>query len=135
MNVPNKLPSWESAPANNGIGLIAIEREYQLTECGFTPAHDDQHTKRELQWAALAYLDFPQSDTTVRFFWPWDVESWKPTGEPLRDLAKAGALIAAEMDRLLRIEARNAAARGDARPTGSARVDARPTGQESEVAK
>jgi hypothetical protein len=32
----------------------------------------------------------------------------KPTGVPLRDLAKAGALIAAEIDRLLRCEARNA---------------------------
>ena len=100
----------------SGIERIAAERTRQIEVEGFTTAHDDRHTKRELQWAALCYVDFPQSDSYKHFFWPWDAATWKPTGIPLRDLAKAGALIAAEIDRLLRIEARNAA-RGDARPT------------------
>ena len=99
-----------------GIELIAAERTRQIEEEGYSVHHDDRHSKRELQWAALAYIDFPQADSRPHFFWPWDAASWKPTGIPLRDLAMAGALIAAEMDRLLRIEARNAA-RGDARPT------------------
>ena len=36
--------------------------------------------------------------------WPWEPEAWKPT-YPVRDLVKAGALIAAEIDRLERANA------------------------------
>lgn len=32
--------------------------------------------------------------------WPWDEEWWKPSLDPIRNLEKAGALIAAEIDRL-----------------------------------
>jgi hypothetical protein len=32
--------------------------------------------------------------------WPWSAEAWKPTGDPKRDLVKAGALIAAAIDQL-----------------------------------
>lgn len=34
--------------------------------------------------------------------WPWDVRWWKPSPDPERNLVKAGALIAAELDRLAR---------------------------------
>lgn len=32
--------------------------------------------------------------------WPWAREDWKPDENPIRNLVKAGALIAAEIDRL-----------------------------------
>ena len=32
--------------------------------------------------------------------WPWDFKWWKPSDDPVKDLIKAGALIAAEIDRL-----------------------------------
>ncbi|MGE0456387.1 MAG: hypothetical protein AB7I13_00015 [Vicinamibacterales bacterium] len=35
-------------------------------------------------------------------FWPFDCCDWKP-GDRIRELEKAGALIAAEIDRLLRV--------------------------------
>ena len=36
--------------------------------------------------------------------WPWNVVWWKPTPDDrIRELAKAGALIAAEIDRLIYI--------------------------------
>lgn len=35
--------------------------------------------------------------------WPWEPEAWKPS-TPLRDLAKAGALDAAEYDRLAEVQ-------------------------------
>jgi hypothetical protein len=42
-------------------------------------------------------------------YWPWDREWWKPTpNNRIRELAKAGALIAAEIDRLQRLEERKA---------------------------
>lgn len=34
-------------------------------------------------------------------WWPWAVRWWKPK-DPIRDLVRAGALIAAEIDRLQR---------------------------------
>jgi hypothetical protein len=33
--------------------------------------------------------------------WPWEPEGWKPSDDPIRNLVKAGSLIAAEIDRLL----------------------------------
>lgn len=36
--------------------------------------------------------------------WPFDAEWWKPSNDPVRNLVKAGALIAAEIDRLLRAQ-------------------------------
>jgi len=36
----------------------------------------------------------------VMSLWPWGSEWWKPSKDPIRDLVKAGALIAAEIDRL-----------------------------------
>lgn len=32
--------------------------------------------------------------------WPWSLNWWKPSSDPIKDLVKAGALIAAEIDRL-----------------------------------
>lgn len=32
--------------------------------------------------------------------WPWDMKWWKPSKDPIKNLIKAGALIAAEIDRL-----------------------------------
>ena len=34
--------------------------------------------------------------------WPWDESWWKPSNDSIRNLVKAGALIAAEIDRLHR---------------------------------
>lgn len=34
--------------------------------------------------------------------WPWTYDTWKPGDDPVRCLVKAGALIAAEIDRLQR---------------------------------
>jgi hypothetical protein len=38
-------------------------------------------------------------------FWPWNFKWWKPHPDNrIRDFEKAGALIAAEIDRLLRLD-------------------------------
>lgn len=37
--------------------------------------------------------------------WPFDASWWKPSNDPIRNLIKAGALIAAEIDRLQRLAA------------------------------
>lgn len=91
----------------NGVLLIAEERERQETQEGWTAEHDAEHTHAELTVAALAYatqaagqIVAETEDVTPPGFWPWDVSWWKPSDDPIRNLVKAGALIAAEIDRL-----------------------------------
>lgn len=99
----------------NGIQLIAAERQRQWQAEGFSFIHDDGHTDGSLSEAGAAYAkvasaqvrgaeahEFPADMMITEGEWPWDAESWKPAGDPLRNLIKAGALIAAEIDRLLR---------------------------------
>jgi hypothetical protein len=79
----------------DGASLIAAERQRQIEQEGYSPEHDEHHGQGQLGMAAKAYL------TGNGAAWPWDEESWKPTGDVVRDLVKAGALIAAEIDRLM----------------------------------
>ena len=97
-----------------GAMLIAKERSRQVEEEGWTPEHDTQHNNAELAQAAICYLTdyteqgrglFPQGGGCYGREppWPWDEEDWKPTpNDYIRQLTKAGALIAAELDRLHR---------------------------------
>lgn len=103
-----------------GIELIAEERKRQIEFEGYTPQHDSEHTARELISAARTYSESaglhllsesiepsnswhntnePLYWAEIKNHWPWDEESFKPT-TALRDLVKAGALIAAAIDRL-----------------------------------
>lgn len=85
-----------------GSELIMAERSRQIVEEGYTPAHDSRYTRFELSSAAMAYLNASDS-ALVEQFWPWDWKFWKPTTH-IRNLVKAGALIAAEIDRLQALE-------------------------------
>lgn len=87
-----------------GVELIAAERQRQMTVEGWTPEHDDAHEGAELLQAALWYLD-NGSDFDFGLNlppWPWEQSWWKPSDDAVRQLVKAGALIAAEIDRLQR---------------------------------
>ena len=89
----------------SGIERIAYERQRPIHEEGWTAEHDDRYQCGELAKAAMAYAD-PCSPKVIGIpsdLWPWKVEWWKPTSK-IRDLVKAGALIAAEIDRLQRLE-------------------------------
>ena len=93
-----------------GVELIAEERQRQIEVEGWTKEHDAEHKNDELVKAAICYADpnvyYHQENRIMRFripnkFWPaqWDIRWFKPT-DRVRDLVKAGALIAAEIDRL-----------------------------------
>lgn len=107
----------DSETQGDGAALIAAERKRQIEQEDWTPRHDDEHTERELARAAACYLrqynarswvfanpampwdayrNEPAPDD-----WPWDSDFWNPKN-PERDLIRAGALIAAELDRLMR---------------------------------
>lgn len=92
------------------IELIADERIRQMAVEGWTAAHDDTHQCDEMAWAAVCYA-YPEGYKDLDYDcipndWPWrdDPTSWKPGPTRIRDLVKAGALIAAEIDRLQRLE-------------------------------
>lgn len=97
----NEIPS--------GADLITAERIRQVNVKGWTPEHDDEHTEGQLAIAAACYAFDAGSLPTIdakRFIndnWPWSKKWWKPTpDDTIRQLTKAGALIAAEIDRLQR---------------------------------
>jgi hypothetical protein len=111
-----------------GVERIAKERERQIFVENWTPQHDDQHENGEMAIAAACYAaPYPIKADICRFVpcscreaicehlggiiekrgwqdpWPWD-EKWnnKNSKERIRQLEIAGALIAAEIDRLMR---------------------------------
>lgn len=105
----------------DGIERIAAERQRQIDEEGYTPEHDQEHGNGALAYAAACYAAPEQIFRVVQqrvgrdgevyeMIWhePWP-RGWKrrefPHGSSretrIRDLEKAGALIAAELDRLL----------------------------------
>lgn len=85
-----------------GVDLIYVERLRQVQVEVWTPEHDDAHVDGELARAARAYLSVDEAEPMIPpVGWPWETMAWKP-GDPLRNHVKAGALVAAEIDRLLR---------------------------------
>ncbi len=97
-----------------GIEIISAERERQMapvahwenpTGEGWTAEHDDSHTNGELLRAAICYLLHETYEAECcAGMWPWSVSWWNPSQDKIRNMAKAGALIAAEIDRLQRKE-------------------------------
>ncbi len=98
MNSPRRLM------VNTGAELIAAERIRQISGEGWLYEHDDDHVSDELVEAAICYSykkSVPGSDSPN--LWPWNEEWWKPK-DRVNNLIRAGALIAAEIDRLHRRE-------------------------------
>lgn len=106
----------------NGAQLIAKERERQQRGEGYDWRHDDNHDHGEIALAAAVYalpVEYRKYEIWVsklwRLLWPhgWpfkgavDIQSTtQPLDSRIRELVKAGALVAAEIDRLQRIQQR-----------------------------
>ncbi len=84
-----------------GAEMIRDERERQIVDECYQSGHDDYFTRGELAEGAMAYL---KGDI---IYWPYKFARgmFKP-GDRVRNLVKAGAMIAAEIDRLLRADER-----------------------------
>ncbi len=101
-----------------GIERIAEERKRQIEKEGWSSTHDDGHVSGDLAAAGRSYALYaywqlnPYTGWTkdgieeiiAENEWPWSEEWWKPSEDPVRNLEKAGALIAAEIDRIQRIK-------------------------------
>lgn len=81
-----------------GVRLVEAERRHQL-ERGYDAGHDDRMYRGELLDMAGWWL---HPDSSV-MDWPWG-DDFPEHGARIDDLVKAGALICAEIDRLLAAE-------------------------------
>jgi hypothetical protein len=97
----------------NGWQLIAKERQRQLTEERWSDYHDDGHDAGQLAIAAACYAANETRASVLDSYcgkvqdaWPWDDE-WdkREKHDRIRQLTIAGALCAAEIDRLIRVAA------------------------------
>lgn len=102
-----------------GIELIAEERQRQIEKEGWTKEHDAQHKIGVLAKAAVCYAIPPLAraavspdDSLPPFWWPFAKEWWKPEKDRVRELVKAGALIAAEIDKIQNEQNTNACNNG-----------------------
>ena len=96
-----------------GIELIEAERLSHPGR-GYDDAHDDGHSGTMLVSAAIAYAEASQSQQMLGFradmdlvremHWPFEAATWSPR-DIQRNLVKAGAFIAAAIDRNARFEA------------------------------
>jgi hypothetical protein len=102
------IKRYNSAPAD-GVELIAAERGRQLDAYSYTD--DMAHARGELAVAAACYAyaaahqarhgDEAMQTMPAPAEWPLGAINWKVGETAIITLAKAGALIAAEVDRLM----------------------------------
>ena len=88
-----------------GVNKIAEERARQTEAKGYTNEHDDKHVHGDLALAAACYA-IPERKGLVAVPWPFSSGDCRGKDTRERLLIKAGALIAAEIDRLHRAEYR-----------------------------
>ena len=90
-----------------GADRIIQERIRQINKEEWSAGHDDEYEEDELSWAAVCYAApsqvFRYYENELDDPWPW-VANWdkRDKHDRIRQLEIAGALIAAEIDRLLR---------------------------------
>jgi len=100
----NQNRTLECAWQGTGAALIVQERARQQEVEGYNE-QDYQYTAGDLAQAALAYTYLGTGRHSMAHSnWPWSMDYFRPNDTPIRALTKAGALIAAELDRLLALE-------------------------------
>lgn len=82
-----------------GIELIAQERKEQIEKHGWTAEHDQNHDKGELARVAATLAVMHTGSVAIIGGDIWGLRD-KLAGDPIHALKVAGALIAAEIDRL-----------------------------------
>lgn len=78
------------------VKLMVEERERQFSK-GYSRDRDEQYDSGELLHAALAYICTPGD-----VLWPFATDRYHPSSDPISNIVTAGALLAAEGDRLQR---------------------------------
>lgn len=104
--IVNEVEYLDQNPIS-GVEMINIERDRQINELGYDYTNDCLYANNQLSDAAICYAmtpdtrDFENEEgaSLNLAIWPWDDKYWKPAPEDrVRELVKAGALIAAQID-------------------------------------
>ena len=82
-----------------GAELITEERQRQIEVEGYDANHDAGEFINALVDSAISYSLYDTNSSMSESFWPWDMKYFKPKDRQ-RNLVRAGALIAAAIDRL-----------------------------------
>ena len=86
---------------------LRAERDRQVNKEGWDDKHDDEHDGGEMAVAGALYaicdadVDPEAFSSLLQALWPWDHTWWKPK-DVEHNLVRAGALIAAELERVRR---------------------------------
>jgi hypothetical protein len=108
-DTPVSIEPTPNKEGKAGLDYIRDERHRQIYVEGFNPESDLIYHDGQLAFAAATYA-LPEAVNNSRTFkrihlWPWASQWWKPSiNDRIKELAKAGALIAAEIDRLLKVK-------------------------------
>ena len=101
--------------------LVTEERQRQISQEGYSVEHDDRHAGGQIAQAAACYTEHAALQSGVLDStggrvdhkgeippnWPWHKSYWKPR-DRIRNLVKACALNIAEIERLQRLEQKEA---------------------------
>jgi hypothetical protein len=93
-NIPPPSKYLVLCDYSEGVNDLAVERQKQQKYA------DDKWVNDEIITAAIYYLQAVRDKSIAHPpDWTWGIAKWKPFDSPLSLLGKAGALIAAEIDR------------------------------------
>jgi hypothetical protein len=101
----------------SAIRTIAAERKRGVRKHKYTADKDDLLTRGELTKGAMSYLAIAdmqlqgvtRAELNIPTFWPFEQSRFQPSEFPTRNLVKAAAMVAAEIDRLNRLALKQAA--------------------------
>lgn len=82
-----------------GYELIEQERKRQIEVEGYDAKHDFQEPLNSIIAAAISYAMCDIDMSKAEAWWSWDFKYWKPKDRK-RNLVRAGALIAAALDKM-----------------------------------
>lgn len=107
----------------DGCELIRLERQRQVSKEGYTDEHDDYHRGGEIAVAAACYAVAGSTkrvvDSRGADAFPWEKRSDKrEKHDRLKRLIIAGALLAAEIDRVQKVEPAQPVGAGEAKERG-----------------
>lgn len=98
-----------------GVELIAEERKEQIEKHGYTATEDDTRHNGGLAAGGAAYALYVAQKRGMNIggadpvgdLWMFPIRTFKAGDDHLKTLAKAGAMIAAEMDKIIRERAKS----------------------------
>ena len=98
--LPNVKFRADCLRSAKGADLICQERRRQIEVKGYNAYHDFREPLNHLVAGGISYAICDIDEECASAWWPWELDQWKPK-DRMRNLIRAGALIAAAIDKML----------------------------------